>query len=272
MGTGKLWPRSGMLSELIDTAICLAAIAVIALTAATCCCGAERLDVSILDRLDTTATAAPDALDCSILAALDAPATAPAQLLDVSILSALDGNKAATTKPRVKPSKAALEALRKAVDIGDEVGSMYKPLAASDYVYPQRHASHQWTHPGNIRSHVMQGQHAGKLTAEQVAKMSNAKLEEWHSLDHEGKATPPVKTIAVAPASWGGHSEFIWLDGSRHPTPQPGANYPTLGGVLVPAVQSTQQAPQPVRVQSGCPGSVCPVQVKPTKGLKKLLG
>lgn len=284
---GKLFsPRSGLLGDIVNGAIYTAFMAALLFAACALCPAAERLDVSILDRLDapaaTATTAAPDALDCSILAALDAPATtAPRQILDVSILSALDGDKPTTTtpnpatKPRVKPSRAALDALRRTVDVGDEVGSMCRPQASAatvtDYSYPTR--SGLWTHPGNIRSHVMQGQHAGKLTADQVAKMSTAELEAWHSDDHEGRATTPVKVIATVP-DWGGYSEFIWLDGSRHPTPQPGAYYPTFGRVLVPAsatIQPTQQAPQsqPVRYQAGgCPGGVCPVQAPPSRLFK----
>lgn len=158
-------------------------------------------------------------------------------------------------KPAVKPSREASRTVMPAVREPIPMATV------TDYSYPTR--SDHWTHPGTIRSHVLSGVHAGKLTPEQVALMTDAELEAWHSDDHEGKSHQPAKiakTVAAAP-NWGGYTRFIWTDGTTRDTPQPGTYYPTAGGVLVPA-STTAANPvrsMPVYRSGGCPGGNCPV-------------
>lgn len=261
------------------------------------------LDLSILKRLDAP-TAAPttvgDRLDLSILDRLDAPAaTGPVESLDLTLLERLDAKPA---KPAVKPSREALRSLGAAsgIDLGDEIGREAcrptQPQASLEIDYPTRESN--WTYPGVGRSALIQHlttapQHRGKFALDTLARLETAELLALHSDDHEGRKKPvtiaeaPQKpaatnatgagavndsprsagtkpTNAPSPSAWGNVTSFGWTDGTWRSSPQPGANYPTLGGVLIP-LGSTPAASQPVSsgrvyVRGPCPGGVCPVR------------
>ncbi len=53
--------------------------------------------------------------------------------------------------------------------------------------YPTAHRRANWSYPGNIRQHVLSGEHRGKLDPAWVAAQSDASLRAWHSDDHEGR-------------------------------------------------------------------------------------
>lgn len=185
--------------------------------------GAEPLDLAILTDTKPIAARASEALDLRILAEPVAMAARPVEALDLSIL--IDAPTA-------------------------------KPL---DWVYPLR-GSH-WTHPGTIRQHVLEGVHAGKLTAEQVAAMTDAELEAWHSDDHEGKAKKPAQVERVAEAkprpkrgtlTSDGVIYYEHSDGVYRARKEDGCDY-TPSKAAAPAYQ------QPAYQSGGCPGGVCPV-------------
>lgn len=218
--------------------------------------GAEPLNLAILT--DTKPIAAKDCepLDLRILA--EPVSARPVEPLDLSILTGTPkvipaGNQ---TSPAGKRSNAA-----KQVELGKEVGSQCKPVSATsvlDWAYPTR-GSH-WTHPGTIRQHVLEGVHAGKLTAEQVAAMTDAELEAWHSDDHEGKGRKPVQVERVADATMkpkrgtlnsGGVTYYEHSDGVYRARKEDGCEYEP-SKAAAPAYQ------QPAYQSGGCPGGVCP--------------
>lgn len=243
----------------------------------------DRLDLSILDRLDTPA------------------ATGPVESLDLMLLDDLDTKPG---RPAVKPSREALRSLGTAsgVDLGDEIGREAcrptQPQASLEIDYPTRESN--WTYPGVGRSALIQHlttapQHRGKFDLDTLARLETNELQALHSDDHEGRkksvaiAEAPRQSAATcpngacpvpastgkqagmtpttgtaSPPSWGNVTSFGWTDGTWRSSPQPGANYPTLGGVLIP-LGSTPAASQPVssgRVyfRGPCPGGVCPVR------------
>jgi len=212
--------------------------------------GAEPLDLAILTDTKPIAARASEALDLRILAEPVAMAARPVEALDLSIL--ID---APTAKPMVKPSAESQR-----IEIGDEVGNQAKPFSAAlDWVYPLR-GSH-WTHPGTIRQHVLEGVHAGKLSPEQVASMTDAELEAWHSDDHEGKAKKPAQVERVAEAkprpkrgtlTSDGVIYYEHSDGVYRARKEDGCDY-TPSKAAAPAYQ------QPAYQSGGCPGGVCPV-------------
>ncbi len=212
--------------------------------------GAEPLDLAILTDTKPIAARASEPLDLAILTDTKPIAARASEALDLSIL--ID---APTAKPMVKPSA---ESQRN--EIGNEVGNQAKPFSAAlDWVYPLR-GSH-WTHPGTIRQHVLEGVHAGKLTAEQVAAMTDAELEAWHSDDHEGKAKKPAQVERVAEAkprpkrgtlASDGVIYYEHSDGVYRARKEDGCDY-TPSKAAAPAYQ------QPAYQSGGCPGGVCPV-------------
>lgn len=241
-----------------------------------------------------------DALDLSLLDRLDAPVTTAADALDLTLLDDLDRTPG---KPAVKPSKAALRSLGAAsgVELGCEIGREScrpeMPQASVEIDYPTRGTN--WSYPGVGRSALIQHlttapQHRGKFQIDTLARLETNELQALHSDDHEGRKKPitiveaprpsaatcpngacPVPastgkqagmtptTGTASPPSWGNVTSFGWLDGSWRSTPQPGTNYPTLGGVLVPLSGGAVSAPQalrPIVVRGGCPGGVCPTR------------
>lgn len=290
-------------SDVVDIAIILAAIAVVSIGWAAIASAQDTpLDPSILAKLDapSAAQAPRDSLDLSLLNGLDQPAsTAPSEAMDVTLLDALDGP---TGKPAVKPSKAALRSLGAAsgVDLGDEIGRgacrPEQPQASIEIDYPTR--SSNWTYPGAGRSALIQHlttapQHRGKFQLDTLARLETNELQALHSDDHEGRKKPvtiaeaptpsaatcpdgvcpvPASTgqsgkmppVAVSPPTWGG-TRFYWPSrGAWLDSPEPGTNYPTMGGVLVPlgggAVSAPQATRQQVYVRGNCPGGFCPTK------------
>lgn len=253
----------------------------------------DHLDLSILDRLGTPAATAADAAD----------------ILDLTLLDELDAKPG---KPAVKPSKAAMRSLGAAsgVELGEEFGRTFckpeMPQASIEIDYPTRASN--WTYPGVGRSSLIQHlmtaqQHRGKFALDTLARLETAELLALHSDDHEGRRKPvtiadapqkPAATNATgagavndaprsagktptnaspSPSAWGNVTSFQWLDGSYRSSPQPGASYPTLGGVLIPLrggthqvypqgqpLMLTPQASRPVVIRGNCPGGVCPVR------------
>lgn len=211
--------------------------------------GAEPLDLAILADTKPVAARSAEPLDLRILAE---PVTAkPVEALDLTILS-----DTPVSKPAVKPSTAA-----KRAELGSEAGNQCRPVSALDWAYPTR-GSH-WTHPGTIRQHVLEGVHAGKLTAEQVAAMTDAELEAWHSDDHEGKGRKPVQVERVADATPAkkkagtlnsdGVIYYEHRDGVYRAKKDDSCEYAD------PAKQSAPVYQQPAYQSGGCPGGVCPV-------------
>lgn len=77
------------------------------------------------------------------------------------------------------------------------------PQAPVYLAYPTRRSN--WSYPGNIRQHVMSGEHRGKLDPAWVAAQSDASLRAWHSDDHERRVkweyvVRPSTTPATAAA------------------------------------------------------------------------
>lgn len=292
----QLWT----LAEAIEVVIVIAAIATVSLGLATIAAAQDTtLDLSILAKLDAPAAAplTADRLDLSILDRLQPAAESPADMLDITLLDNLD------SKPAIKPSKSALRSLGTAsgVDLGDEIGreacKPERPQASIEIDYPTRASN--WTYPGAGRSALIQHlttapQHRGKFQLDTLARLETNELQALHSDDHEGRKKPvtiakaprpsaatcpdgvcPVPASTgkqtgtkptagtTSPPSWGNVTSFGWLDGSWRSTPQPGTNYPTLGGVLVPlsgGVVSAPQAPrQQTYVRGNCPGGFCPL-------------
>lgn len=213
--------------------------------------GAEPLNLAILTDTKPATANACEPLDLRILTESVSITARPVEALDLAILS--DSPK--STKPAVKPAKQ--------VEFGKEVGGQCKPVSATsvlDWAYPTRGA--HWTHPGTIRQHVLEGVHAGKLTAEQVAAMTDAELEAWHSDDHEGKNRKPVRVERVADATpkpqpkratltSGGVTYYEHSDGVYRARKEDGCEYEP-SKAAAPAYQ------QPAYQSGGCPGGVCP--------------
>lgn len=301
---------SWTLSDALDIAIWLAAIAAVAIGCAGMASAQEKLDISILAKLDAPAAQAPrDALDLSLLDRLDAPVATAADALDLSLLDDLDTKPG---KPAVKPSKAALRSLGAAsgVELGEEFGRTFcrpeMPQADASGVNLRDATVNPpngriWRRPDDERQALIEHlighpNHSPKgFTFNVLNQLDLPTLERLHSNDHDHRLNLSTKTIAEAPRpsaatcpngacpvpastgkqagmtpttgtasppSWGNVTSFGWLDGTWRSTPEPGTNYPTLGGVLVPlgAVQSAPQASRPVVVRGGCPGGVCPTR------------
>lgn len=231
------------------------------------CHGAEPLDMAIL--MPRPITAKPcEPLDLRILAApIESRKVEP---LDLSIL--IDTPKPLGT-PAVKPSKKAVVT----PELGKEVRGQPRPMAVTtDYDYPPR--GHNWTHPGSIRQHVTQGVHAGKLTSEQILKMTESELLAWHSDDHEGRSHQPVKIekqiIASTPKTQGktwlknGVMYFQHVDNVFREKPESGVCYcggkcqcgdACPGGHCPSAKTAPVAAPRVAyQQQYGCPGGRCP--------------
>ena len=212
---------------------------------------AEPLNLAILTDTKPVAARSAEPLDLRILAE---PVTAkPVEALDLTILSDTPAVKP-IAKPAVKPSASA-----KRAELGSEAGNQCRPVSALDWAYPTRGA--HWTHPGTIRQHVLEGIHSGKLTAEQIAAMTDAELEAWHSDDHEGKNRKPVQVERVAEAkprpkrgtlASDGVIYYEHSDGVYRARKEDGCDY-TPSKAAAPAYQ------QPAYQSGGCPGGVCPV-------------
>lgn len=257
----------------IDLCLYLAAMVVFVLTGFSCCHGAEPLDLAIL--LPRPVSAQPcEPLDLSLLAPPVERTSMRVEALDLSILSDVPA-----AKPAVKPSPKTYVT----PELGKEKGDAPRPMAkVIDYQYPLR--SNHWTHPSTIRQHVASGQHAGKLTAEEIMKMTDAELEAWHSDDHEGKAHHPAKIEKMVAAATTtkpakptkvarktvvqlGITYYEHADGIYRATKEPGSCYCGAGckcddcdGNCPAQVTKPSQvtAPRPVYQQSGCPGGNCP--------------
>lgn len=305
-------PRLWSLSEAIEVVIVVAAIAAVSLGWATFASAQDTpLDLTILAKLDAP-TAAPtqagSTLNLSILDRLDtSAATSPVDTLDITLLNALD------SKPAIKPSKSAMRSLGTAsgVDLGDEIGreacKPERPQASVNGVNPRDTTVNPpngriWERPDDERQALIEhlighpNHSSHGFTFDALNRLDLSILERLHSNDHDGRLNLSMKTIAEAPRpsavtcpdgvcpvpastgkqtgtkptagttsppSWGNVTSFGWLDGSWRSTPQPGTNYPTLGGILVPlsgGVVSAPQAPrQQTYVRGNCPGGVCPL-------------
>lgn len=80
-----------------------------------------------------------------------------------------------------------------------------------------------WTHPGNVKAHLMTGVHQGKWTAEWVNSLTNLEAESLHSDDHEGRVDwRYVPGYASVPAT------------ASHPTPAVSYTPRTLGWSYCP--------------------------------------
>lgn len=311
--TSQRSPRrwgSWTLSDALDIAIWLAAIAAVAIGWAGMASAQEKLDISILAKLDAPAAQAPrDALDLSLLDRLDAPVATAAESLDLTLLDDLDAKPG---KPAVKPSKAALRSLGAAsgVELGCEIGREscrpMMPQASLNGVNLKDTTVNPpngriWERPDDERQALIEHlighpNHSPKgFTFNVLNQLDLPTLERLHSNDHDHRLNLSTKTIVEAPRpsaatcpngacpvpastgkqagmtpttgtasppSWGG-TRFYWPSrGAWMDSPEPGTNYPTMGGVLVPlgSMQSAPQASRPVVVRGKCPGGVCPVQ------------
>lgn len=212
---------------------------------------AEPLNLAILTDAKPVTAKACEPLDLRILTESVSITARPVEALDLSILS-----DAPASKPAVKQSSASRQ-----VELGKEVGGQCKPVSATsvlDWAYPTR-GSH-WTHPGTIRQHVLEGVHAGKLTAEQVAAMTDAELEAWHSDDHEGKNRKPVQVERVADATHATKKKAGTLNsnGVTYYEHRDGIYRAKKDDACEYADPAKQSLPVYQPVQGGCPGGVCP--------------
>lgn len=310
-------PRWGLwtLSDALDVAVWLAAVAVVACGWAAMAHAQDTLDPSILAKLDAPAAQAPrDALDLSLLDRLDAPVATAAESLDLTLLDDLD---AKPDKPAVKPSKAALRSLGAAsgVELGCEVGREFcRPMMPQASVNLRDTTVNPpngriWHRPDDERQALIEHlighpNHSPKgFTFNVLNQLDLPTLERLHSNDHDHRLNLSTKTIAEAPRpsaatcpngacpvpastgsqagmeptkgtasppSWGG-TRFYWPSMRQwYDSPEPGTNYPTMGGVLVPlgsvtpqvysAGSTPQVVRQPVVIRGNCPGGVCPLK------------
>ena len=251
----------------------------------------DQLDLSLLDRLDApmaTATSPADTLDITLLESLDSdtgkPAIKPskAALRSLGTASGVDlGDEIG--REACKPIQP--QASTTGVNLRD---SAVNPPNGRIWNRPddERQAliEHLIGHP----NHSPHG-----FTFEQLNRLDLSTLERLHSNDHDHRLNLSTKTIAEAPrrsaatngpngtdaageaprpvgktptvaatspSAWGNVTSFQWLDGSYRSTPQPGTNYPTLGGVLVPLSGRPVSAPRPqTYVRGNCPGGLCPL-------------
>lgn len=64
-----------------------------------------------------------------------------------------------------------------------------------------------WTHPGEIHSHLLSGEHRGKWPAGWVRSLSVAEAESLHADDHEGRVksayVPKIAATVVIPYTLG---------------------------------------------------------------------
>lgn len=262
----------------------------------------EKLDISILAKLEapTAAQAPRDALDLSLLDRLDAPAATAADALDLSLLDDLDtkpGKPAVKPSKAALRSLGVASGVELGCEIGRESCRPEMPQASVEIDYPTRGTN--WSYPGVGRSALIQHlttapQHRGKFTLDTLAKLETNELQALHSDDHEGRKKPitiaeaprpsaatqpngassPVPastgkqagmtptTGTASPPSWGG-TRFYWPSrGAWYDSPEPGMNYPEMGGVLIPlgSVQSAPQASRPIVIRGNCPNGVCPLQ------------
>lgn len=211
---------------------------------------AEPLNLAILTDTKPVAARSAEPLDLRILAE---PVTAkPVEALDLTILSDTPAVKP-IAKPAVKPSASA-----KRAELGSEAGNQCRPVSALDWAYPTRGA--HWTHPSTIRQHVTEGIHAGKLTAEQVAAMTDAELEAWHSDDHEGKGRKPVQVERVADATPAAKKKAGTLNsnGVTYYEHRDGIYRAKKDDACEYSDPAKQSGPVYQPVQGGCPGGVCP--------------
>lgn len=257
---------------------------------------ADALDLSLLDRLDQPAATAPgDALDVTLLDALDGPKGKPAvkpskaALRSLGAASGVDlGCEIGREHCRPEMPQASLNG----VNLRDTA------------INPPN--SRKWNRPDDERQaliehligHPNHSPHG--FTFETLNRLDLATLERLHSNDHDHRlnlqasnpATPrqsaatnatgaatvtdgpkPAGTkptnASTSPPTWGNVTSFQWLDGTYRSSPQPGASYPTLGGVLVPrgsssttyqAIGTTRPWDPMERYRGNCPGGVCPVR------------
>lgn len=258
----------------------------------------DALDLSLLDRLDQPAATAPgDALDVTLLDALDGPQGKPAvkpskaALRSLGAASGVDlGCEIGREHCRPEMPQASLNG----VNLRD---TTINPPNSRKWNRPddERQAliEHLIGHPNHSPHH---------FTFEQLNLLDLVTLERLHSNDHDGRLHLPnahaesprlsaancpngacpvtastgvqagkTPTNATAPPpSWGG-TQFWWPSrGQWISEPEPGVNYPTMGGVLVPLgggtpqVYSAGSTPQvvrmPVVIRGNCPGGVCPLK------------
>jgi len=257
----------------------------------------DTLDLSLLDRLDQPAATAPgDALDVTLLDALDdAPKVKPAVKPSKAALRSLGAASGVDLGCEI-----GREHCRPEMPTASLNGVNLRDTA----VNPPN--SRKWNRPDDERQaliehligHPNHSPHG--FTFDALNRLDLATLERLHSNDHDGRlhliaeaSRPPAancpngvcpvpgltgassaqqtgKMPTVSPASppvWGNITSFQWLDGSWRSYPQPGTNYPTLGGVLIPlgggaviAPQSAGVTRQQTYVRGNCPGGFCPVR------------
>jgi hypothetical protein len=248
----------------------------------------DTLDLSLLDRLDQPAATAPgDALDVTLLDALDAPTGKIAVKPSKAAMRALGAASGVDLGDEIGHSICHPAQPQAATSVNLRDNTINPPN------------SRIWNRPDDQRQaliehligHPNHSPHG--FTFNMLNRLDLATLERLHSNDHDHRlnlTTPtiaeaprqsaatcpngvcPVSSpagqsgkmppVAVSPPTWSG-TRFYWpSQGQWRDSPQPGTNYPTMGGVLVPLASAPQAASvmrSPVVVRGGCPGGVCPV-------------
>lgn len=247
---------------------------------------AETLDLSVLDGLDMPTATAADGLDVTLLDALDSPTAKPAvkpskaALRSLGAASGVDLGCEIGRQCRPQQPQASVNG----VNLRD---ATINPPNGRIWERPDDERQSLIEH---LIGHPNHSPH--KFTFDALSKLDLPTLERLHSNDHDGRLAaitaprPPVATncpngvcpvpsptaqtgtkptvVAASPPAWGG-TRFWWpSQGQWRDSPEPGVNYPSMGGVLVPSELTPKVTPkafqsQPVYVRGNCPGGVCPV-------------